>query len=290
MNLLARGQVGAAGGGRLPLQACEDGGGCLPLQGLGLLVGGKGTPVVCKLPTASCAHLPPAPPARQDCPVLHAAAGGAQGDVLALVGHRQEGGQALLGAQAEAGGRTWDALLLREGIAHCVEEGLLGRPFILQHLTAVLLLLLDHPAICSTLSCRWAPSCWPPTSRLRAACWARWCMARRSHGEQAHGRGADPLPQVVAGCRVSHSCPAGTRVSATANPQTSLTVPSALRGRRERAQLTRTAADLFRLVPMLVFVVIPFMELLLPVRLAAVCLQLGCWAGGRNRDGGCKFS
>jgi hypothetical protein len=35
--------------------------------------------------------------------------------------------------------------------------------------------------------------------------------------------------------------------------------------RRERAQLTRTAADLFRLVPMLVFVVIPFMELLLPV-------------------------
>lgn len=34
---------------------------------------------------------------------------------------------------------------------------------------------------------------------------------------------------------------------------------------RERAQLTRTAADLFRLVPMLVFVVIPFMELLLPV-------------------------
>ncbi|KAL4423518.1 hypothetical protein ABPG77_003651 [Micractinium sp. CCAP 211/92] len=37
--------------------------------------------------------------------------------------------------------------------------------------------------------------------------------------------------------------------------------------RRERAQLTRTAADLFRLVPMLVFVVIPFMELLLPVAL-----------------------
>lgn len=40
--------------------------------------------------------------------------------------------------------------------------------------------------------------------------------------------------------------------------------------RRERAQLTRTSADLFRLVPMLVFVVIPFMELLLPV---------GCPAG-----------
>ncbi|PRW58330.1 LETM1 and EF-hand domain-containing mitochondrial [Chlorella sorokiniana] len=37
--------------------------------------------------------------------------------------------------------------------------------------------------------------------------------------------------------------------------------------RRERAQLTRTAADLFRLVPMLVFVVVPFMELLLPVAL-----------------------
>ncbi|KAL4859684.1 Mitochondrial proton/calcium exchanger protein [Chlorella vulgaris] len=37
--------------------------------------------------------------------------------------------------------------------------------------------------------------------------------------------------------------------------------------RRERAQLTRTSADLFRLVPMLVFVVIPFMEVLLPVAL-----------------------
>jgi len=37
--------------------------------------------------------------------------------------------------------------------------------------------------------------------------------------------------------------------------------------RREKAQLTRTAADLFRLVPMLVFVLVPFMELLLPVAL-----------------------
>jgi LETM1 and EF-hand domain-containing protein 1, mitochondrial len=36
--------------------------------------------------------------------------------------------------------------------------------------------------------------------------------------------------------------------------------------RRERQQLTRTTADLFRLVPMLVFVLVPFMELLLPVR------------------------
>eukprot|EP00887_Chlorella_sp_A99_P005186 scaffold1.g5186.t1 len=37
--------------------------------------------------------------------------------------------------------------------------------------------------------------------------------------------------------------------------------------RRERNQLTRTAADIFRLVPMAVFVVVPFMELLLPVAL-----------------------
>lgn len=37
--------------------------------------------------------------------------------------------------------------------------------------------------------------------------------------------------------------------------------------RRERQQLTRTTADMFRLVPMLVFVVIPFMEFLLPVAL-----------------------
>ncbi|KAL6778434.1 MDM38 [Auxenochlorella protothecoides x Auxenochlorella symbiontica] len=37
--------------------------------------------------------------------------------------------------------------------------------------------------------------------------------------------------------------------------------------RRERTQLTRTTADIFRLVPMLVFVVVPFMELLLPVAL-----------------------
>lgn len=34
--------------------------------------------------------------------------------------------------------------------------------------------------------------------------------------------------------------------------------------RRERKQLTRTAADLIRIVPLLIFVVIPFMEFLLP--------------------------
>ncbi|KAL5997970.1 hypothetical protein ACLOJK_008904 [Asimina triloba] len=35
--------------------------------------------------------------------------------------------------------------------------------------------------------------------------------------------------------------------------------------RRERKQLTRTTADIFRLVPFAVFVIVPFMELLLPV-------------------------
>ncbi|VAH67059.1 unnamed protein product [Triticum turgidum subsp. durum] len=35
--------------------------------------------------------------------------------------------------------------------------------------------------------------------------------------------------------------------------------------RRERSQLTRTTADIFKLVPFSVFVVVPFMELLLPV-------------------------
>ena len=33
------------------------------------------------------------------------------------------------------------------------------------------------------------------------------------------------------------------------------------------AKLTRTTADVFRLVPMSVFVIVPFMELLLPVAL-----------------------
>ncbi|CAL8464272.1 g3807 [Coccomyxa elongata] len=37
--------------------------------------------------------------------------------------------------------------------------------------------------------------------------------------------------------------------------------------RRERRQLTRTTADVFRMVPMLVFLAIPFMEFLLPVAL-----------------------
>ena len=37
--------------------------------------------------------------------------------------------------------------------------------------------------------------------------------------------------------------------------------------RRERKQLTRTTADLFRLVPLLVIVIVPFMELALPVLL-----------------------
>uniref|UniRef100_A0A2N9F879 Letm1 RBD domain-containing protein n=1 Tax=Fagus sylvatica TaxID=28930 RepID=A0A2N9F879_FAGSY len=35
--------------------------------------------------------------------------------------------------------------------------------------------------------------------------------------------------------------------------------------RRERQQLTRTTADIFRLVPVAVFLIVPFMELLLPV-------------------------
>ena len=37
--------------------------------------------------------------------------------------------------------------------------------------------------------------------------------------------------------------------------------------RRERRQLTRTTADVFRMVPMAVILAIPFMELLLPVAL-----------------------
>eukprot|EP01018_Ginkgo_biloba_P006597 Gb_30158 [translate_table: standard] len=35
--------------------------------------------------------------------------------------------------------------------------------------------------------------------------------------------------------------------------------------RRERQQLTRTIADIFRLVPVMVFIIVPFMEFLLPV-------------------------
>ena len=35
--------------------------------------------------------------------------------------------------------------------------------------------------------------------------------------------------------------------------------------RRERQQLTRTTADIFRLVPFAVFILVPFMEFLLPV-------------------------
>ena len=41
--------------------------------------------------------------------------------------------------------------------------------------------------------------------------------------------------------------------------------------RRERQQLTRTTADIFRLVPFAVFVIVPFMELLLPVRTPRLC-------------------
>ena len=45
--------------------------------------------------------------------------------------------------------------------------------------------------------------------------------------------------------------------------------------RRERRQLTRTVADVFRLVPVAVFLVVPFMEFLLPVALKV--------SGGRGR-------
>jgi LETM1 and EF-hand domain-containing protein 1 len=52
---------------------------------------------------------------------------------------------------------------------------------------------------------------------------------------------------------------------------TSLIIKRLLNGhsmtRRERNQLVRTTMDLFRLVPFAVFVIVPFMELLLPVAL-----------------------
>ena len=41
----------------------------------------------------------------------------------------------------------------------------------------------------------------------------------------------------------------------------------AVERRRERKQLTRTIADVFRLVPFIIFLVVPFMEVLLPVAL-----------------------
>jgi len=50
--------------------------------------------------------------------------------------------------------------------------------------------------------------------------------------------------------------------------------------RRERRQLTRTVADVFRLVPVAVFLVVPFMEFLLPV-----ALKVGLWGGKKNRGG-----
>lgn len=42
--------------------------------------------------------------------------------------------------------------------------------------------------------------------------------------------------------------------------------------RRERKQLVRTVSDVFRLVPMSVFVLVPFMEFLLPIALKVRCL------------------
>ena len=63
----------------------------------------------------------------------------------------------------------------------------------------------------------------------------------------------------------------GTKLLATEVKVASKYVRKSLRGktlsRRERRQLTRTTADIFRMVPMLIFLVIPFMELLLPVAL-----------------------
>lgn len=48
--------------------------------------------------------------------------------------------------------------------------------------------------------------------------------------------------------------------------------------RREKRQLTRTSADIFRLVPLTVFLVVPFMELLLPVALKVGSAAFGVLA------------
>lgn len=86
-------------------------------------------------------------------------------------------------------------------------------------------------------------------------CAAHRPLLGREESPRGPGLGASEGPPLLAVPRAS-SRP-------VAHPPAAGSAP--LSRRRERAQLTRTAADLFRLVPMLVFVVIPFMELLLPV-------------------------
>lgn len=84
----------------------------------------------------------------------------------------------------------------------------------------------------------------------------------------------------------------GTKLLAADVKIASRLVAKVLRGRtlsrRERNQLTRTSADIFRLAPMAVFVIIPFMELLLPVGPGRVegwgCAALG--VGLRQARGG----
>jgi len=56
--------------------------------------------------------------------------------------------------------------------------------------------------------------------------------------------------------------------------------------RRERQQLTRTSADIFRLVPFAVFVIVPFMEFLLPVALPPFPQHAALHLPGRQAGGG----
>lgn len=60
--------------------------------------------------------------------------------------------------------------------------------------------------------------------------------------------------------------------------------------RRERAQLKRTIADIFRLVPFMVIVIVPFMELLLPFLLKIFPTMLPSTFRDKNKEQVMRFS
>mmetsp|Transcript_17598 Transcript_17598/g.52868 ORF Transcript_17598/g.52868 Transcript_17598/m.52868 type:complete len:846 (+) Transcript_17598:182-2719(+) len=88
------------------------------------------------------------------------------------------------------------------------------------------------------------------TSAERRAVYAGWWAAIKKEGRHYWAGGKLLAADVRISLRLVFKVASGKPLS-----------------RREKRQLTRTSADIFRLVPLTVFLVVPFMELLLPVAL-----------------------
>lgn len=186
--------------------------------------------------------------------------------VQGLVDHNQEGGSSLLGKSALCS-LPWHPLTSADGVSHGCLCILLADGVALQ---VGFKLLAADVKIASRLVKRVLQG-----KNLTRYCSSSCCMnaAMNSCHRFLHCCWCSHTDRPCAAMLI---CPAHQQhteaTSHAVQKQHHTIVWAVLRAkglccRRERKQLTRTTADVFRLVPFIIFLVVPFMEVLLPVAL-----------------------